>query len=534
MAPLARERGMDGGSVMDEPKEVELKLDLPATEVGRIRRHVDHLDGLIEPPRTQALESTYFDTDRRHLRRNGISLRVRRCGERRIQTIKVSNGAAAGLFERGEWEREIEGDEPDLAAAHDTPLEPVLTDKVRAGLKPVFVTKVRRTIYKLGSRTWDVELTLDVGRVGSGRRSAPLAELELELTRGPSRHLFELARSLAKLVPVRLQIKSKAERGFDLVENTPVHATKADRLELPAGTPAADAFRRVGRACLHHLIGNAPAMRQNDPEGLHQMRVALRRFRAAISLFSPMVVDSQLASIKSGLRWMTGELAPARELDVFLAEVIEPERHRHSHDRQLADLSGAIAERRAAAMARAAEAERSPRFRALLLEAAAWLETGPWTEAKDKRARRHRERPVEALAARELSRRRKKIKTKGRAIEELKPRDRHKLRIRTKKIRYAAQFFSTLFPGKKTAKRRKRLASCLDRLQKALGNLNDIAVRQGLTVEMARAGPPGEPGRRRAMAAGRIAGREEMRVERLLAAAAHAHAEFSRIKPFWI
>ena len=45
------------------------------------------------------------------------------------------------------------------------------------------------------------------------------------------------------------------------------------------------------------------------------MRVGLRRLRAAMSLFSTLLHDTQTAAIKTELKWLTGELAPAREIE---------------------------------------------------------------------------------------------------------------------------------------------------------------------------------------------------------------------------
>jgi triphosphatase len=108
---------------MDEhPREVELKLELPFREVERLKRALRKDPRLAGPPRTNLLVSTYFDTDRRDLRNAGVSLRVRREGERRTQTIKQTEGPAAGSFDRAEWERDIAGDKPDLKSAEGTAL----------------------------------------------------------------------------------------------------------------------------------------------------------------------------------------------------------------------------------------------------------------------------------------------------------------------------------------------------------------------------------------------------------------------------
>ena len=88
--------------------------------------------------------------------------------------------------------------------------------------------------------------------------------------------------------------------------------------------------------------------------------------------------------------------------------------------------------------------------------------------------RARRETPISEYAAVELARRRKKIRKQGEKLSELNPRQRHKLRVRAKKLRYASEFFKDVFPSKKNARRRKSMIGALKDLQTTLGGLNDI------------------------------------------------------------
>ena len=101
---------------------------------------------------------------------------------------------------------------------------------------------------------------------------------------------------------------------------------KAAAVDLVAGTSTRDAFKIIGRACLKQVVGNEPALLKGEPEGVHQMRVGLRRVRAAMSLFGGILSDPQTAAIKAELKWLAGELAPARELDVLMKRVLAPVR----------------------------------------------------------------------------------------------------------------------------------------------------------------------------------------------------------------
>jgi triphosphatase len=201
--------------------EIELKFQVPPRELRKLKaaRTLRR-----KPSEEEDLVSVYFDTPKHKLARNDVTLRVRRRGDKFFQTIK--SGGSNGSFRRGEWEHEIKGAVPDLREAHGTPLAPLLTKKLKRRLKPVFETRIHRVsvpIRKNGSR---MEMALDEGEVCAGGQSAPISELELELKRGKAGDLFKLAREIGKLAPATLSLKSKSERGYDLIEDAPLQGSK--------------------------------------------------------------------------------------------------------------------------------------------------------------------------------------------------------------------------------------------------------------------------------------------------------------------
>ena len=299
--------------------EIELKFEVAPRELRKLKAaRVLHR----KPSKEENLLSVYFDTAKHKLARNGVSLRVRHNGAKRLQIIK--SGGSNGSFRRGEWEHEIKGDVPNLRKARGTPLEPLLTKKLKRRLEPVFETHIHRTTAPVRKNGTRIEVALDEGQVRAGRQSAPISELELELKRGKPGNIFKLAHEMGKLAPATLSLKSKSERGYDLIENKPAKAVGAEKIRLQRGMSTADAFRTIGRSILRHIAGNETAVRRSDSEGVHQMRVGLRRLRVAISLFTKLLGDEETERVKSELKWLTGELAPARDLDVYMRNEIEP------------------------------------------------------------------------------------------------------------------------------------------------------------------------------------------------------------------
>jgi triphosphatase len=313
-------------------------------------------------------------------------------------------------------------------------------------------------------------------------------------------------------------------------------AHRAEDVHLAPTATCADAFRVIGRNCLTQLTANEPAMLRGDGEALHQMRIALRRLRAAISTFSDIVADGECERIKVELRWITGELGTARDLDVFVAEVVAPLREHAPDQPGMPGLCRSIEARRTKAHNSAADAVRSRRFRTLVLDTTQWVDAGAWRKSNDDLQQQRRDQPIAALAADELARRRKKIRKRGRSLRQLAVPERHKLRIGGKKLRYAMQFFADVFPDKKSAKRREAALSALKELQDALGGLNDIAAREKLVSEIALAKSrklDGPVTPERAFAGGVIFGSQEAHQEQMLAAADSAYVGFRKVKPFW-
>ena len=309
----------------------------------------------------------------------------------------------------------------------------------------------------------------------------------------------------------------------------------ATNIKLSAAVNTADAFRVIGRDCLRQLLANQAGVVAGDGEALHQMRIALRRLRAAMSVFAEVVSDRDSRRIKAELRRISAALGPARDLDVFLSDVLIPLRRQHAREPGVAAICRDFEGRRKRAYEKATSAVRSRRFRGLALNARAWIEAGPWARGQDKSLRRRRERSIAIHAAEELARRRRKLRSKGRTVRQLSARKRHRLRIRVKKMRYATEFFADLFATKKQAKRLRKTLSALKDLQDALGALNDVATRESL-VEFIVAHPRASPGTAQADegdAVGVILRSQGRHVAQLPDAAGRAYSRFLEVKPFW-
>jgi triphosphatase len=505
-------------------KEVELKFEFHHADAARITSHPVLRESLA-PPEERDLISVYFDTSDFALREAGVYLRVRDTGTSYVQTIKSMKSEAEPM-ERLEWEREIPATRPEFDSAEGTALAPLLTPEVRASLRPLFETLVKRKTFLVASGDSEIELAIDEGEIVSGHRGRPILELELELKRGETRDLFHLARTLAETLPLRLAVKTKAERGYELVEGGTHDVEKAAELDVKPNMTSGEAFRTIARSCLRQIIVNEPATCRGHAEALHQMRIGLRRLRAAISIFDDVVADKDQERIKAGLKWITQELGPARDLDVFAADVLKPLLAARPDDEKVAATHRDLEQKRAAAYARAAGSVRSDRFRNAVLNLVEWVEVGSWSMDDDEECKERRTRPVAELARKKLARLRKRVK-KGADLRHQSVHQRHKLRIRAKRLRYATEFFASTFEGEASAKRRAESLSALKDLQDALGGLNDIATRHTLIVHGAEHDADGVPQPAPQLPA------SGSQAETLLHKAEEAFARFVQAKAFW-
>ena len=494
-------------------EEIELKFLCEAADVEALLAAA--------PPgedRSIALTATYFDTPERRLRDLGAGLRIREEPEGRRQTLKTGKG-----LRRQEYEIALERDGLDPSHA---PLRDLLGREHVARLEPLFAVRVQR---RLRAVAWDgaqIELALDEGEIIAGGRKTRLCEVELELKSGEPAALFALARRLFEAAPLYLSFETKADRGFALVEgdspapdHAPDHAPGHAPVRLSREMTAAAAFQAICRTALAQIAAKGLILRQggDSPEAIHQLRVAIRRLRSAMSTFGALVAGEPLDTLKGELKWLASACDEARNLDVFLEETYRPAALAGAAIHGLADLGQALEAARGKAHARARAAAASTRFRALLLELHAWIETGDWLAGLQGGGG-----PARDFAEGALSGLRRKLAKQGKGLMSLSDAQRHQVRIQAKKLRYAAEAFAPLLADKAA----RRLIKKTRALQTALGALNDGATAEALLASLGLEGPA-------LYAAGHLAGEIAAGREARMAAAARAWSAYRDVEDPW-
>src|SRR5262249_24958148 len=420
------------------------------------------------------------------------------------------------------------GPQPDFACIGTGDLaDAFASSQVRAQLRPVFVTDFVRSrrLLELGPDV-TVEAAIDSGQIKGGGRLEAVSELELELKRGAPGQLFDFALKLLKDVPLAVENRSKAERGFALARGEPAAPVKARPAALSPDMTVNDAFKAVLWASLAHLQANERGMLEGaDPEYLHQMRVALRRLRSAFGVFSPPLPTEMIRPVAADLKWLAASLGPARDWDVFMVETLPPMHAEFGEHAALIAFSEQCAVPHRAAGRRARRAVRSQRYQHLVLTLAGWLTPENWSNDMDEKGRAALDAPVRDFASSVLEARFGGVRKRGRKLGRLSPAELHRLRIAIKKFRYATDFFAGLYEGKRGRETLKRLA----RLQDILGAINDAATVGNLVGEVLR----GANTRHAAESRGILLGWSRGRVATLRRELKTAWKAFRAAKKFW-
>lgn len=454
-------------------EETELKFVGPEEALARLRRSstLRKLSGR-RRAQTIALNAVYYDTDRWALREAGYVLRVRREGKRFEQTIKGVN--AASVATRLEVNMPAPAQAPDVQEVPDELKRRLLRLIGGDELKPVFSIEMQRTKLLLGSqRETMLEAAFDTGVIRCGKMRAPISEFELELVKGAPEALIACARELTSELPLTISLQSKSERGYALAARSANAPLTAGWVAMPPDATASEAFARILAHCVNHFLGNLGAVTvAQDPEGIHQMRVALRRLRSALSLFGG-AFRALTRQLENEVRWIARVLGAARDLDVFQDEVLRPVMEAHAADRRLTVLVAFVTQRRRAAWTEVHSALASERFRRFAFDLVAATISRPW-------AGKAAEVPAVEFARTRLARRHAKALKAGRRVGSLDEVKRHALRIRLKKLRYACDFFQALWPKRAPIRFLKRLSA----LQDVLGAMNDAAAARALLDEI--------------------------------------------------
>lgn len=273
-------------------------------------------------------------------------------------------------------------------------------------------------------------------------------------------------------IPVPVQARARRD-----VKPRPV---KARPPALTHDISAEDAFRLTLLQCKWQIASNVGAVvMARDVEGIHQMRVGFRRLRVAFTAFGGDFRNPQMGRLKDRAKSLSEKLAPARDLDVFVEELLEPAVKANGKLEGFEALRARACDARRIAWDFAVAHVTGSGFEAYLDDLSHAIDRR--FEAGDFASHRHMafEMPAVEIARRVLEHRFDQVKHRAKNLKVMSAANRHQLRIALKKLRYTAEFFESLFDGGGS------FMKSLSKMQDVLGALNDVAVAKGTLEKLA-------------------------------------------------
>lgn len=432
------------------------------------------------------LEAEYFDTPELDLARAGVTLRRRTGGEDAGWQLKVPFAGDR-----------VEIREPMAEQDRSDPVRESVPGRLRTlvvaltGSRPVSLVatvRTRRTVRRLVDNDGRVIAEVADDRVtGSDSRRATTRtwrEWEVELVEGPSSALEDIGRLLVDRGAGPSPWPSKLARALDL-EDLAVqpHAADDGSKDGPAGT--------IVQARLAEQVDQLrltdPLVRLDAPGALHDFRVAIRRLRAALASYRPLLADTVTGSVRAELKWLGNEMSPARDAQVLrarLQSMLSNTPPVHAAEEARGRVDTALRQEEHHTRAHALHAMETTRYIELLDRLNAFIASPPFTE--------HAARPVDDVLRERLAHDWERLNRRVARAEAATDADErapalHEVRKAAKRVRYAAEPLIPVY-----GKDAKRLAKATKHIQSVLGDHHDSVVArqrlQGLAVQVAAEG----------------------------------------------
>jgi len=447
---------------IDVDQESVIRLRLSAEAARSVVRRPPIHQWLAGRPRSRRLAATYYDTKDETLRKGAIALSIKE-GDRQRTQIAASNAVSVSSVLEA-------GPAPDLARIRNADIRTRALSLVSdAALAPVFQADIRTRVYALALEGIPVEMTLGVGQISAADIVDEFAEIAFRATDRAA--AYRAAEGVAAVIPVSVERRDFIARGYDLAHGRRARAALARDAALDDGWNARRGLTAILRGCLDQFAANEIAFTAGGgSEAIHQLRVAIRRMRAAFSAFSSALPPDEVAEFRGELQWLQQIFGPLRDWDVFCNETLSAFRSALPNHGGLRALAADATAARGRALVAAREALVSERHGLFQVRLERWLEK----DAGDEGPR------LGAFAAKALAKRDRKLRRAGKSLNGSTPERLHDIRIAAKKARYAAEFFRDLFGGKATRK----YLRALRRIQDGLGAMNDANMARRLVNEI--------------------------------------------------
>ena len=401
-------------------------------------------------------------------------------------------------------------------------------------LQVAFQSETKRSFWSLPVAGGQTGMVLEQAAI-AGMSDTRLARVTVTYSVALAAPVFAFISAAAKAVPMRMTGESLALEAYRHLGRRDVALPGAITPRLTLDMSAATAFQTIAHATIDHfLLAQARVRFLGDKDGVHQGRVALRRFSAAWRLFSPLVAGEDADVLKEDLQHIKNPLRATRDLDVLLGDLanclVENSALPVPPVRKLLEA------RREKAYGALVSTLKAPETEVLLLRIVAWIDAGEWTRnaarAKD------RDEPIAIFVQRKFSKLIQKFARRCDDLEQASATERHRTRIYAKNLRYGMEFLDNLvrIVGRKNLRKDQRaFVSALKRLQGFLGEENDVLMAHSYFAGLGRDKDPVAADEAARAAGTTIAAHLRPSGKRKFhKTVAKARRDLFEVKPFWL
>jgi triphosphatase len=490
-------------------QEVEWQFDAAELEpVGAwLRQHSSGSGLVVEPESEEKIADTYYDAEDWRFYRAGYALRIRKAGTNAEATMKSLSPAEGNVRRRREITEPLGDNKPATLGKASGPVGG-RTRSLLGGqdMQPLFEIRTSRQKFALllehpvdesengssgdgtsGERVRIGEVLLDASEIplGGGRESAQISRVEVEAGTGtaPTPDLRGFVDEMQYALELKQASISKFETGLYATGLSPRGETEAGSTEIVPTMTLGEVAFAVLRRQFAEMRSHEPGTRiGEDPEELHDMRVATRRMRAAMKVFE-VALPERARWLREELRWVAGAMGDVRDLDVQIDDLESWKSETDGENLESLDkILGVLRKRRAEARGRMLEALDSARYERLEASFGEMLRRGPGAERELARTngRSPEGEPATSAAPALISARYRKWRKAAKRLDESSPPEEfHELRKKGKRLRYALEFVSEVYGEPVSA-----LISPLKALQDDLGDHQDAVVAAGTLREL--------------------------------------------------
>jgi CHAD domain-containing protein len=399
---------------------------------------------------TKHQRDCYLDTDDWRFYRAGFSLRLRVTASGAEATLKSLEGAVGDVRRRREITEALNSGELSELLESSGPVgERVRLVAGAHAVGPIFeIQTYRRTFSVQLHDQPPAEVALDETSVPVGETVDPvrLQRVEIEVADAASSELQAFVQALRADCSLQPAAMSKFELGLFARGLKPPGLPEFGSRSIAASQSIGEVAYAILRRQFAAFLAHEPGTRLGeDPEELHDMRVAARRMRAAMRLFDD-ALPARAEKHRAEVSWIARALGEVRDLDVQLEQIHAWSAGADGADREaLQVLASMMAARRSASRRQLLRALDSRRYERLVASAGALLRRGPSRQALAS-AGASAQVPVVVIAPGLISRRYRKVRKLGSHIRpDSPPEDFHRLRIECKRLRYALEFFVEIY-----------------------------------------------------------------------------------------